>query len=166
MNADFTPEACRMARAKARLSQQALAARAGISRATLINFEAGKGKPLNASVAAIRSALGQGEADPKPQSRLARVLRALQAAEPQFRARGVTRLAIFGSVARMEDGPDSDVDLVVDVDPARRLDIVDMVGIAGLAQDVLGSPVDVVRRRPDMKAELAENLSEEQILAF
>jgi predicted nucleotidyltransferase/DNA-binding XRE family transcriptional regulator len=155
----LTPEACRVARARARLSQQALARRAGISRATLINFEAGKGKPLNASVAAIRSALGQG-------SRLARVLRALQAAEPQFRARGVTRLAVFGSVARMEDGPDSDVDLVADIDPARKFDIVDLAGIAGLAQDVLGSPVDVVRRRPDMKPRLAQNIAEDEIHVF
>src|SRR3546814_19649948 len=86
MNADFTPEACRMARAQQRLSQQALATRAGISRATLINFEAGKGKPLNASVAAIRAGLsGAGEAGTKTQSRLASILRALQASSEERR---------------------------------------------------------------------------------
>lgn len=167
MNTDFTPEACRIARAQQRLSQQALATRAGISRATLINFEAGKGKPLNASVAAIRAGLsGAGEAGTKPQSRLASVLRALQAAEHKFREKGVTRLAIFGSVARMEDGPNSDVDLVVDVDPARHLDIVDMVGIASMATDLLGIKTDVVRRRPKIKPALAANIAEEEIYAF
>ena len=156
---NFTPEVCRMARARLRLSQQVLASRAGVSRATLINFEAGKGTPLKASIAAIRSALGEGP-------RLARVLRALQAAEPQFRARGVTRLAIFGSVARLEDGPESDVDLVADIDPARHLDIVDMVGIASFATELLGIKTDIVRRRPGMKAELAANIAEDQIYVF
>jgi predicted nucleotidyltransferase len=162
----LTPETCRLARARARLTQQALARKAGLSRATLVNFEAGRGTPHPASLAALRSALGQGEAGPKSQSRLAHVLRALQAAEPQFREKGVTRMAVFGSVARMEDGPGSDVDLVVDIDPARRFDIFDLAGIAGFAQDVVGSHVDVVRRRPGMKLRLAREIAEDQIHVF
>lgn len=159
METTLTPTACRVARAEQRLSQQALAARAGISRATLINFEAGKGKPLKASIAAIRHALGQG-------SRLAYVLRTLQAAEPKFRAIGVTRLAIFGSVARMEDGPGSDVDLVADIDPAAHLDILDMVGIASMASELLGIKTDIVRRRPNMKPELVKHIAEDEIYVF
>ncbi|HEX7774982.1 MAG TPA: nucleotidyltransferase domain-containing protein [Parvibaculum sp.] len=155
----FTPEACRMARAKLRLSQQALAARAGVSRATLINFEAGRGTPLKSSVAALRSALEEGP-------RLARVLRALQAAQPKLKEMGVEHLAVFGSVARMEDGPESDVDVVVDIDPARHLDILDLVGIASALTDILGIKVDVVRRRSGMKPELAGHIAEDQIHVF
>jgi predicted nucleotidyltransferase/DNA-binding XRE family transcriptional regulator len=156
---NFTPETCRMARARLRLSQQALARRAGVSRATLVNFEAGRGKPLKASVAAIRSALGEGP-------RLARVLRALQAAQPKLEEMGVEHLAVFGSVARMEDGPESDVDVIVDVDPARHLDILDLVGIASALTDMLGIKVDVVERRPKMKPELAGHIAEDQVYAF
>jgi hypothetical protein len=39
-----------------------------------------------------------------------RVLRILRQQEPTLRARGVTRLRLFGSMARGEAGPDSDVD--------------------------------------------------------
>ncbi len=159
---NLTPETCRMARARLRLSQQALARRAGISRATLVNFEAGRGKPLKASVAAIRSALGESE---KSGSRLASVLRALQAAKSKLRENGVEHLAVFGSVARMEDGPDSDVDAVVEIDPTRRFDIFDLAGIAGDLGRLLGIHVDVLERKSLKPAMLAE-VERDQIHVF
>lgn len=159
IHAGFTPAACRAARAALDLTQEEVARRAGISRATLINFEAGKGVPLKASVAAIRRVFDE-------RSRLGHVLRKLQAARAQFEARGVIRMAVFGSVARMEDGPDSDLDIVVDLDAGRRFSLLDLAGIAGLAEDLLGMSVDIVRRRPDMKPELATRIAEDQIYVF
>jgi uncharacterized protein len=44
----------------------------------------------------------------------------LQAAEAEIRALGVRRLALFGSFARGEAGPDSDVDLLVEFIPGRK----------------------------------------------
>jgi len=42
----------------------------------------------------------------------------LQTAAPSLRRRfGVTRIGLFGSVARNEAGPDSDVDLIVEFAP-------------------------------------------------
>ncbi len=60
----------------------------------------------------------------------------LRALKPALAARGVTRLRVFGSVARGEAGPDSDVDLIVDffkkpdlfAFSGLRLDIIDMLG--------------------------------------
>ncbi len=157
--ADFTPSSCRVARRGLGFTQEELARRAGVSRATLVNFEAGKGKPLKTSVAAIRRALGQG---PK----LAHILRALQAAEPKLKEKGVEHLAVFGSVARMEEGPNSDVDIVVDIDPDRRFDLLDLAGVGGFIEDLLGLQVDVVERHPKMKPELAEHIAEDQVYAF
>lgn len=46
----------------------------------------------------------------------------LKAALPDLRARyGVVRLGLFGSVARNEAGPDSDVDLVAEFAPGAAL---------------------------------------------
>jgi predicted nucleotidyltransferase len=54
---------------------------------------------------------------PKPLTR-DDVLARLRAALPDLRARyGVTRLGLFGSVARNEAGPDSDVDLIAEFIP-------------------------------------------------
>ncbi|MEQ9225665.1 MAG: nucleotidyltransferase domain-containing protein [Parvibaculum sp.] len=159
----LTPAELRAARARLRLTQAELARRAGISRATLVNFEKGRGTPLRASLQALQSALSD---RPQHKSRLAHVLRTLQKARPQLEEQGVLHLAVFGSVARMEDRPDSDIDIVVDVDPARRIDIVSLAGIGGFIERLLGSPVDIIRRRPDMKSELKEHLVEDEIYVF
>jgi predicted nucleotidyltransferase len=52
-------------------------------------------------------------------SRLA-VRATIQEAEAELRACGVRRLALFGSVARGEAGPHSDIDLLVQFEPQKK----------------------------------------------
>lgn len=159
----LSPANCRAARARLGLTQAELARRAGMSRATLVNFEKGRGEPHRASLTALEAALSN---RPQHRSRLADVLRALQKMRPELEGKGVLHLAVFGSVARMEDRPDSDLDIVVDIDPARRIDIVELAGIGGLVESLTGIPTDIVRRRPDMKPELKQHLAEDEIYVF
>jgi hypothetical protein len=56
---------------------------------------------------------------------------------------------VFGSIARDEAGPASDIDLLVELAPARTL--LDLVGFRRDAAEILGSPVDVAT--PDMLKE-------------
>lgn len=64
-----------------------------------------------------------------PGGRLARVREAALEIESDLRAKGVAAVYIFGSVARQQDGPDSDVDLAVDfVSP----DAADGWGLGGI----------------------------------
>jgi predicted nucleotidyltransferase len=56
----------------------------------------------------------------------------------------VTRLGLFGSYARDEQLADSDVDILVDVDPSIGLEFVTM---ADRIETLLGLPVEVVSRR-------------------
>jgi len=51
---------------------------------------------------------------------LGAVLRKLRDAEAALRQEGVTGAWVFGSVARGEARPDSDVDLALEIDPARQ----------------------------------------------
>jgi predicted nucleotidyltransferase len=46
-----------------------------------------------------------------------RIIALLQTHADDLRSRGVVRLALFGSTARGEAGPSSDVDLLIEVDP-------------------------------------------------
>ena len=66
---------------------------------------------------------------------------------------GITRIGIFGSVARNEHTEESDVDVLVE---APVLDLLSMVGIRSQLEEMMGVPVDVVRRteymRPRFKA--------------
>lgn len=63
-----------------------------------------------------------------------------------IRARGVVRLALFGSVVRDQERAGSDVDLLVDLDAGRRFSLLDHAGLKHYLEDLLGEPVDVVRR--------------------
>ena len=56
----------------------------------------------------------------------------------------VTRLGLFGSYARDEQRADSDVDILVDVDPSIGLEF---VTLAERIEALLGVPVEVVSRR-------------------
>ena len=55
---------------------------------------------------------------------------------------GATRVRLFGSVARQESRSDSDVDLLVELEPGRTL--LDLIAIKQDLEDLLGRPVDVV----------------------
>jgi len=58
---------------------------------------------------------------------------------------GATNVRVFGSFARGDAGPDSDVDFLVDMDPGRSL--FDVGGLLMDLQDILGRQVDVVTER-------------------
>ncbi len=55
---------------------------------------------------------------------------------------GALNLRVFGSVARGEAGPESDVDFLVELEPGRTL--FDLGGLLMDLQDLLGRSVDVV----------------------
>lgn len=72
------------------------------------------------------------------------VLRKLAGDRDRLRAMGVRSLALFGSVARDEARPDSDVDLLIEVEPP--LGLLGLVRIQHHLEDVLGARVDIVTR--------------------
>lgn len=55
---------------------------------------------------------------------------------------GARNVRVFGSVARGTAGPDSDVDLLVDVEPGRTL--LDVIGLWQDLQSLLGRKVDLL----------------------
>jgi predicted nucleotidyltransferase/uncharacterized protein with HEPN domain len=62
------------------------------------------------------------------------------------RKHGAISLRVFGSVARGEATPSSDVDFLVDLEPGRSL--LDLAGLQVDLQDLLGRPVDVSHPSP------------------
>jgi uncharacterized protein len=65
------------------------------------------------------------------------------------RTHGVRKVRVFGSLARGEEIPASDVDLLVDLEPGRTL--LDLAAFRREAEAILGAPVDVAT--PDMLKE-------------
>ncbi len=74
------------------------------------------------------------------------IIEKLKSAEVALRARGVDHAALFGSVARGEAGPASDIDIMVDIAPDAELDMFAYVGIVHMIEDLFAGPVDVSDR--------------------
>lgn len=89
------------------------------------------------------------------------VIQKLRAAKPVLAERyGVTRLALFGSTARGEARPDSDVDIVVGFDgPATSARY---FGVQFYLEDELGCAVDLVTEKA-LRAELKPYIEREAV---
>jgi predicted nucleotidyltransferase/DNA-binding XRE family transcriptional regulator len=153
----------RQARQRAGLSQVELAAKAGVTQSVISAYESGHRQPSLPTLATLIEAAGYELAatvrrQPRPLSQLSgpvgrRVRRRRHDLVAAAAAHGVHRLRVFGSVARGEDRPDSDVDLLADVPPGMSL-----FGLARLQADleaILGTRVDLVPAadlKPDVRA--------------
>jgi uncharacterized protein len=78
-----------------------------------------------------------------PTNTLDVVRRLLAAEEPELRRRGVRHLAVFGSVARGDDRPDSDIDLAVEIEPGRSFSLFRMEETRLFLEDALRQRVDL-----------------------
>src|ERR1700738_2319440 len=58
----------------------------------------------------------------------------------------IQRLDVFGSAARGEAGPGSDVDLLVTLNESSPVSVAELLEMAGEAEEVVGRPVDFVLR--------------------
>jgi predicted nucleotidyltransferase len=78
---------------------------------------------------------------------LLEVLSTLKAHEAELRSLGVCHAAVFGSVARGEARPDSDIDVLVDLDPERPMGIFEYARLKLYMGGLLGRSSDVVNRK-------------------
>lgn len=76
------------------------------------------------------------------------IIARLKAEEPALRARGVQGLSLFGSLARGEAGPQSDVDVAITIDrgivPPGFASFALLDGLSGDLRRLLNRKVDVV----------------------
>jgi predicted nucleotidyltransferase len=66
--------------------------------------------------------------------------------EAALRARGVVHAALFGSRARGDNRPDSDTDIMIDIDEEAVVSVYDYVGLKEYIAGLFDGPVDVVSR--------------------
>ncbi|OII15707.1 hypothetical protein BIU97_13515 [Curtobacterium sp. MCBA15_009] len=137
----------RDARDRAELTQVQLARRAGVTQSVISTYENGRREPSLAALQRMLRAAGftttidlhPVEEPPPLRERVTAARQDLIAVVERF---GGHNPRLFGSVARGEDGPGSDVDLMIDVDPG--LGIFALMRIQDEAERILGVRVDVV----------------------
>jgi predicted nucleotidyltransferase len=93
------------------------------------------------------------------------VIALLKQHESFFREKGVVHLAVFGSVARGDATPDSDIDLVIDYDPDSAFSLLTLAGVANEAEAWLGRKVDLLTR-PGLKPRVAVRVERDQRHVF
>jgi predicted nucleotidyltransferase len=74
------------------------------------------------------------------------VIARLKDNEAALRARGVSHAALFGSRARGDNRPDSDIDIMIEFDPAARVTLFGYVGLKTYIAGLFDGPVDIVNR--------------------
>jgi predicted nucleotidyltransferase len=74
------------------------------------------------------------------------VIATLRAHEATLRQRGVAHAALFGSLARGEAKPASDIDILIELSPHAAVDLFDYVGITHYLADLFPNRVDVANR--------------------
>ncbi|MGH7084938.1 MAG: nucleotidyltransferase family protein [Acetobacteraceae bacterium] len=74
------------------------------------------------------------------------IIAKLRANEAALRARGVSHAALFGSRARGDNRPDSDIDIMIEVDPAAPVGVYEYVALKDYIAGLFDGPVDVVSR--------------------
>lgn len=92
-------------------------------------------------------------------------LKRLKAHEAELRSMGVLGLSLFGSVARDEAGPESDVDLVARVDRERVRTLFDLGGVVDHVERMLDRRVDLLTE-PVAKPRLAAEVERDRVRVF
>jgi len=142
----------RKARRQTGLSQVELAMRAGVTQSVISAYESGHRQPAIPALAALVDAAGYElvvdvRRQPRRLGRLSgpvgrRVRRRRHDLIAAAAAHGVRNLRVFGSVARGEDRPDSDVDLLADLPP--DLGLFELGRVEAELEAILGSRVDLI----------------------
>ncbi|OQB39008.1 MAG: Nucleotidyltransferase domain protein [Candidatus Hydrogenedentes bacterium ADurb.Bin179] len=91
----------------------------------------------------------------------AEVLDGLRGMKPSLTQRfGISRIGVFGSVARDQMRADSDIDIVVEM---ANPDLFSLVHLKDALEESLGSPVDIVQYREKMNPFLKAHIQNEAV---
>ena len=92
-------------------------------------------------------------------------IEALKQQADALKALGATSLFLFGSVARDEAGPESDLDVFIDYDSTKKFSLINLARIKILLEDALPSDIDVTTRN-SLHQKLKDRIEKSAIRIF
>ena len=93
------------------------------------------------------------------------ILARLREFEPALRERGIAHAALFGSAARGDNGPESDIDIMVEFAPGVILSVYEYVALKNYVAGLFPARVDVVNRA-GLKPIIGPAITAEALYAF
>ena len=93
------------------------------------------------------------------------IIAKIRANAPELKAKGVTRLAIFGSRARGDAREDSDLDVLIDVDDNARFSLLNLIGVERIIKTATGLPTQAEMRR-SLEPRFAQRIADDLIEVF
>lgn len=93
------------------------------------------------------------------------ILSTIQKNEAALKSKGVLHAGVFGSMARNEAHQGSDIDVVIDLDEAKKISAFDYAAIKEFIAEILKRHVDVVTRK-GLKKALRSKVEREEVRAF
>lgn len=96
---------------------------------------------------------------------LAEALQILRDHQTELNCRGVMHAAIFGSTARGEADVNSDVDILIDLDPDQPMGLIAYASLKLYMNDLFGGTSDIANRKT-LKPFLRDAITQDAIDAF
>jgi uncharacterized protein len=93
------------------------------------------------------------------------IVAAIRGNSEAIKAAGVTGLAIFGSRARGDNRPDSDIDVLIEVEPDASFSILNLIGVEHIIQDATGLQTQATLRR-SMPSRFAQRIADDIVEVF
>jgi len=76
---------------------------------------------------------------------------------------GVTEIGVFGSYVREEQRPDSDLDILIELEEPPRISLLDLVNLQNYLGDLLGVKVEVAIKK-NLKPRLSPYILQEVVM--
>jgi predicted nucleotidyltransferase len=93
------------------------------------------------------------------------IIERIRSRQQELRERGILSLSVFGSRARGDHKPDSDLDILIDYDPSSGFSLIDVCAVERILREDLGLPVQATTRNA-LRSWLRRKVERDEVKVF
>jgi predicted nucleotidyltransferase len=93
------------------------------------------------------------------------IISAIRKSADVLKAKGVSKLAIYGSRVRGDNRPDSDIDVLVEIEPDASFSLLNLIGVEHIIEDATGLHAQATLRR-SLPSQFAQRIADDIVEVF